>query len=113
MFEDDAEDKTIYKVVVNHEEQYSIWPAERENPAAATAAPLSAEKITAPRAGRRGPPHTLNSAPPPIMPIPPTARIVPSAAGVDTFSTSGVKSTAASSQKKLTAANISRSAAKT
>jgi MbtH-like protein len=26
------EDTTIYKVVVNHEEQYSIWPAERENP---------------------------------------------------------------------------------
>ena len=24
-------DKTIYKVVMNHEEQYSIWPAEREN----------------------------------------------------------------------------------
>lgn len=23
---------TIYKVVVNHEEQYSIWPATRENP---------------------------------------------------------------------------------
>jgi MbtH protein len=23
---------TIYKVVVNHEEQYSIWPAHRENP---------------------------------------------------------------------------------
>jgi MbtH protein len=22
----------IYKVVVNHEEQYSIWPADRENP---------------------------------------------------------------------------------
>ncbi len=22
-----------YKVVVNHEEQYSIWPLERENPA--------------------------------------------------------------------------------
>ena len=22
----------IYKVVVNHEEQYSIWPLERENP---------------------------------------------------------------------------------
>ena len=21
-----------YKVVINHEEQYSIWPAERENP---------------------------------------------------------------------------------
>lgn len=26
------EDTTIYKVVVNDEEQYSIWPAERENP---------------------------------------------------------------------------------
>jgi len=23
---------THYKVVVNHEEQYSIWPADRENP---------------------------------------------------------------------------------
>ena len=23
---------TTYKVVVNHEEQYSIWPAHRENP---------------------------------------------------------------------------------
>ena len=28
---DETEDKTIYKVVVNHEEQYSIWPADREN----------------------------------------------------------------------------------
>jgi len=27
----EREDKTIYKVVVNHEEQYSIWPAHREN----------------------------------------------------------------------------------
>ncbi|WP_375501133.1 MbtH family protein [uncultured Nostoc sp.] len=27
----EQEDKTIYKVVVNHEQQYSIWPAEREN----------------------------------------------------------------------------------
>jgi uncharacterized protein YbdZ (MbtH family) len=27
----DREDTTIYKVVVNHEEQYSIWPADREN----------------------------------------------------------------------------------
>ena len=26
------EDKLIYKVVVNHEQQYSIWPAGRENP---------------------------------------------------------------------------------
>jgi MbtH protein len=29
---DDEEDRTIYKVVVNHEEQYSIWPAHRDNP---------------------------------------------------------------------------------
>jgi MbtH protein len=28
---DEQEDKTIYKVVLNHEEQYSIWPAHREN----------------------------------------------------------------------------------
>jgi MbtH protein len=27
----DEEDTTLYKVVVNHEEQYSIWPADREN----------------------------------------------------------------------------------
>ena len=32
MSQDEREDKTIYKVVVNHEEQYSIWPAHRENP---------------------------------------------------------------------------------
>lgn len=25
-------DSTRFKVVVNHEEEYSIWPAERENP---------------------------------------------------------------------------------
>ncbi|MEZ0109042.1 MbtH protein [Catenulispora sp. EB89] len=30
MFED--EDGRTYKVVINHEEQYSIWPAERECP---------------------------------------------------------------------------------
>ena len=28
----DYVDDTIYKVVVNQEEQYSIWPADRENP---------------------------------------------------------------------------------
>ena len=28
----ESSDETIYKVVVNHEEQYSIWPADRENP---------------------------------------------------------------------------------
>jgi MbtH protein len=28
---DEQNDTDVYKVVVNHEEQYSIWPAEREN----------------------------------------------------------------------------------
>ena len=28
---DQPDDTTIYKVVVNHEETYSIWPADREN----------------------------------------------------------------------------------
>ena len=32
MNRDEQEDTTIYKVVVNDEEQYSIWPADRENP---------------------------------------------------------------------------------
>ena len=30
---DDREDTTTYRVVVNHEEQYSIWPVDREIPA--------------------------------------------------------------------------------
>lgn len=29
----DDDDTTVYTVVVNHEEQYSIWPAHREIPA--------------------------------------------------------------------------------
>jgi MbtH protein len=29
---DDQQDATRYKVVVNHEEQYSIWPADRGTP---------------------------------------------------------------------------------
>ena len=29
---EEREDTTIYNVVMNHEEQYSIWPAERDNP---------------------------------------------------------------------------------
>jgi MbtH protein len=29
---DEEEDLTVYEVVVNHEEQYSIWPADRELP---------------------------------------------------------------------------------
>jgi MbtH protein len=28
----DDKDDLAYKVLVNHEEQYSIWPAERSNP---------------------------------------------------------------------------------
>lgn len=32
MANDEKEDTTVYKVVVNHEEQFSIWPLERENP---------------------------------------------------------------------------------
>jgi MbtH protein len=32
MQREEQEDTTIYKVVVNHEEQYSIWPADRDNP---------------------------------------------------------------------------------
>ena len=28
----DTQDTTIFTVVVNHEEQYSIWPADRELP---------------------------------------------------------------------------------
>jgi MbtH protein len=30
---DEQEDLTIYDVVLNHEEQYSIWPAEKDVPA--------------------------------------------------------------------------------
>jgi len=29
---EEKEDDRIYKVVVNHEEQYSLWLADRENP---------------------------------------------------------------------------------
>jgi MbtH protein len=29
---EDTDDVVTYKVVRNHEEQYSIWPADRENP---------------------------------------------------------------------------------
>jgi MbtH protein len=32
MYGEDREDTTIYRVVVNHEEQYSIWPIHKENP---------------------------------------------------------------------------------
>jgi MbtH protein len=29
---DSEQDQIVYKVVINHEEQYSIWPADRANP---------------------------------------------------------------------------------
>lgn len=32
MNRDDSEGNANYKVLVNHEGQYSIWPVERENP---------------------------------------------------------------------------------
>jgi uncharacterized protein YbdZ (MbtH family) len=32
LYDPDKEDTTIYKVVINHEEQYSIWPEYKENP---------------------------------------------------------------------------------
>ncbi|QFY44506.1 MbtH family NRPS accessory protein [Candidatus Methylospira mobilis] len=32
MASDESEDTTIYHVVVNHEEQYSIWPEYKEIP---------------------------------------------------------------------------------
>ncbi|MDR4461479.1 MAG: MbtH family protein [Nitrospirales bacterium] len=32
MGNDEQEDTTVYKVVMNHEEQYSIWPSYRDNP---------------------------------------------------------------------------------
>jgi MbtH protein len=32
MNSDDTQDNTIYRVVLNHEEQYSIWPADKEIP---------------------------------------------------------------------------------
>ena len=31
-YDDEGNDLSTYKVVVNAEEQYSIWPADRENP---------------------------------------------------------------------------------
>jgi MbtH protein len=32
MFDDEQDDTTRYRVVANHEEQYSIWPADRDMP---------------------------------------------------------------------------------
>lgn len=40
----DEEDKTIYRVVVNLEEQYSIWPEDRDLPPGWRSAPKSGSK---------------------------------------------------------------------
>ena len=32
MNDSQTDDTTVYKVVLNHEEQYSIWPADKDNP---------------------------------------------------------------------------------
>ena len=32
IFRDDNPDDTVYQVVINHEEQYSIWPSSMEIP---------------------------------------------------------------------------------
>jgi MbtH protein len=40
----DTEDSTLYSVVLNHEEQYSIWPADRELPAGWRAAGFNGDK---------------------------------------------------------------------
>jgi MbtH protein len=42
MNKDDKEDDIIYKVVMNHEEQYSIWPAGRTR----FAGRMQAEKVS-------------------------------------------------------------------
>jgi MbtH protein len=44
MSSDDRDEHTIYKVVVNHEEQYSIWPEGREIPLGWTDAGKSGTK---------------------------------------------------------------------
>lgn len=44
MTADPEDDVTQYKVVVNHEEQYSIWPEWRPNPAGWRDAGISGKK---------------------------------------------------------------------
>lgn len=44
MNRDNEQDDTVYNVVVNHEEQYSIWPADRENALGWTAVGKSGSK---------------------------------------------------------------------
>ncbi|HEX2079994.1 MAG TPA: MbtH family protein [Longimicrobium sp.] len=44
MSSEEREDTTTYVVVANHEEQYSIWPADRELPDGWTVAGLTGTK---------------------------------------------------------------------
>ena len=41
---EEREDTTVYNVVMNHEEQYSIWPESRELPKGWTAVGKSGQK---------------------------------------------------------------------
>ncbi len=45
MYREEQEDTKTYKVVVNHEEQYSIWPSERANPLGWNDAGLQGTKV--------------------------------------------------------------------
>jgi hypothetical protein len=51
--EKDAEDNRKYKVVVNHEEQYSIWVADRVNPAGLARRSNARVKVGMPRLYQR------------------------------------------------------------
>jgi MbtH protein len=44
MSNEEREDTTVYTAVVNHEEQYSIWPSDRELPAGWTAVGTPGQK---------------------------------------------------------------------
>ncbi|MBB4637656.1 MbtH family protein [Longimicrobium terrae] len=44
MSNEEREDTTVYTAVMNHEEQYSIWPADRELPAGWTAVGTPGQK---------------------------------------------------------------------
>ncbi len=56
MANDEREDNTIYKVVVNHEEQYSIWPEYRENPSGGATRARPARRPSASITSRRSGP---------------------------------------------------------
>jgi uncharacterized protein YbdZ (MbtH family) len=83
-YDPDQEDLTIYKVVVNHEEQYSIWPADKENPLGWSDAGRSGPKAEClayvkevwtdmrPLSLRRKMEDAARNPPPPVEPAPET-----------------------------------------